>query len=331
MNANIAPEDAMNKIQRIFKKRGKKALEVARKEILNEAFESEKAHQALTYFMTEYWHDLARPSLIAMACEAVGGKPEVTTPVSIPMILISGAIDIHDDIIDQSRKKSGHPTVYGKFGRDIALIVGDALLLKGFAILNGIEKAGIPAKKAQQIVEMTKNMFFELGDAEALELSFRHQVDVLPDQYLRVVRKKAADVEAHTRIGAVLGNASRAELEALGEYGRLLGIMIILRDDWLDILEIAELKSRITKESLPLPLLYCLQEPETGEKLKGFLKKRPFTKLDLEKISEVVQKAEALRKYAGLMHKLADEADERLEKLKYVEGLKLLVNATISP
>lgn len=331
MNTNITPEDAMNKIQRIFKKRGKKALDIARSEMLSEAFESEKAHRALTYFMTEYWHDLARPSLMAMACEAAGGKPEATIPVSIPMILISGALDIHDDIIDQSRKKDGRPTVYGKFGRDIALIVGDALLLKGLAILNRLEEASIPAKKAQRIVETTKKMFFELGDAEALELSFRHQLDVLPDQYLRVVRKKAADVEAHTRIGAVLGNASRTELEALGEYGRLLGTMIILRDDWLDILQTAELKSRITKESLPLPLLYCLHESKTKAKLKRFLEKRTFAKRDLEKISEVVQKAEALRKYATLMRKLAGEANVRLEKLKYVEGLRLLVNATISP
>ena len=75
---------------------------------------------------------LTRPALFSLVCEAVGGDPDITMPIAISITLISGAIDIHDDIIDQSKTKGDQPTVFGKFGKDIALLVGDALMFKGF-------------------------------------------------------------------------------------------------------------------------------------------------------------------------------------------------------
>jgi hypothetical protein len=46
----IMPEEAMKQLQKIFKKRGSKALEMARNEILQEKIESKEAREALTYF-----------------------------------------------------------------------------------------------------------------------------------------------------------------------------------------------------------------------------------------------------------------------------------------
>ena len=66
------------------------------------------------------------------------------------------------------------------------------------------------------IIDIIKRTFFELGDAEALELQFRRRTYVSSENYLRVVRKKAADVEAHTRISAILGNGTKKDIEALG-------------------------------------------------------------------------------------------------------------------
>src|SRR3989337_2793844 len=151
---HVDPEEAMKQIQKIFKKRGTKALEMARKEILQEKIECKEAREALTYFMTQYWHDLARPSLLSLVCEAVGGDPELTTPIAIPMTLISGAIDIHDDIIDQSKRKYGRPTIFGKYGKDVALLVGDAFLFKGLTLLNKATENGISPEKMRIIIDI---------------------------------------------------------------------------------------------------------------------------------------------------------------------------------
>ena len=325
-------EEMMEQVQKILEERGRKALEMARKTVLEEEIECKEVREALKYFMTEYWHDVARPALLSLCCEAVGGDPEVTIPVAIPLSLISGGIDIHDDIIDQSKTKGARPTVLGKFGKDIALLVGDTLLFKGFTLLHKAVEKGIPTEKGAVIVDIIKNTFFELGDAEALELKFRGRIGTTPEEYLRVVRKKAADVEAHTRISAILGGGSKEEKEALGEYGRLLGMLILLRDDLIDMIDLEEAAHRIEKEHLSLPILYALQNPEIRSTLGPLLLKKTITKKDAEKILAVVDEARGFNRVEEFMQELAQDAYDRVETIKKnKEYLILLIKGMLLP
>lgn len=330
MKKALSQEEIIEQVQNLMEERGRKALEMARKTILEEEIECKEAREALRYFMNEYWHDVARPALLSLACEAVGGDPDITTPIAIPMTLISGAIDIHDDIIDQSKIKGSRPTVLGKFGKEIALLVGDALLFKGFSLLYEAAKKEIPAEKVAVVVDIIKNTFFELGDAEALELKFRGRMDVTPEQYLRVVRKKAADVEAHTRISAILGGGSEEEIEALGEYGRLLGMMIILRDDLIDMIDFEETIHRAKKEYLPLPVLYALRNSKIRSVLNSILLKKAITKRDAKTILEVTDRAGGLEHVEKLMQKLAAATFRSTKKFRYKqEDFKLLSKAML--
>jgi len=323
-------EEMMEQVQKILEERGRKALEMARQTILQEEIECKEVREALKYFMTEYWHDVARPALLSLACESVGGNPDITTPIAIPMTLISGAIDIHDDIIDQSKVKGSRPTVLGKFGKDIALLVGDALLFKGFTLIHEAVEKGIPAEKVAVIISIIKNTFFELGDAEALELQFRGRIDITPEEYLRVVRKKAADVEAHTRISAILGGGSKEEIEALGEYGRLLGMMIILRDDIIDMIDLEEIVHRVKKECLPLPIFYALQNSKIKSTLNSILRKKKITKRDAKTILEVTDKARGLEHTGKLMQKLATDAYRSAENLRQNAEFFILLSKAVA-
>ena len=325
-------EEIMEQVQKILEERGRKALEMARQTILQEEIECKEVREALKYFMTEYWQDLARPALLSLCCEAVGGDPEVTIPIAIPMSLISGGIDIHDDIIDQSEIKRSRPTVLGKFGKDIALLVGDALIFKGLTLLHEAAEKGVPAEKIQVISGIIKRMFFELGDAEALELQFRGRIDVTPEEYLQVVRKKAADVEAHTRISAILGGGSKKEIEALGEYGRLLGMIIILGDDFIDMMDLPEVSHRVKKEHLPLPILFALQNKKVKRKLNSLLLKKTLTKKDTQRILEITQEAGGLKLLENIMRKLAEDSYGNILSLEHAKmSLRLLVQSALPP
>jgi geranylgeranyl diphosphate synthase type I len=324
-------EEIMEQVQKILEERGRKALEMAIQTVLQEEIECKEVREALKYFMTEYWHDVARPALLSLACEAVGGDPKITIPLAIPMTLISGAIDIHDDIIDQSKVKGSRPTVLGKFGKDIALLVGDALLFKGFTLLHEAIEKGILAEKAAVILDIIKNTFFELGDAEALELQFRGRIDITPEEYLRVVRKKAADVEGHTRISAILGGGSEQEIEALSEYGRLLGTLIILRDDLIDMIDFEEAVDRIKREYLPLPILYALQNSKIKPEISSILSKETITKRDAKKILSIVDTAGGLNRVEEHMRKLAQNTYDVAGKLRHNQHyLKLLAKGMLS-
>jgi len=322
-------EELIEKLQNLLKKYGQKGFEKTRNIIFQEKIECEKVNEAIKYFMLECWHDYSRPGLLAIVCESVGGKPEDTTSIAASLSLISGGIDIHDDIIDQSRRKAGRLTLLGKFGYETALLVADALIFKGLTTLSQ-EQHEIPHGKIKQINMLIKDMFFELGTAEALELNFRRRLDVKPQEYIEVIKKKAADVEAHTRIGGILGNATKPQIEALGEYGRLLGMLLILRDDLIDVLEPEEAKHRIKIEHLPLPILYTLQEPKISNKLVSLLTKKRLTKNEIEQVSEIVDNYGGFKKTTEMMEALANRAEKTLLNIvEEREKLTLIVRATV--
>jgi geranylgeranyl diphosphate synthase type I len=324
MNETPSQEEITEQLQKLLQERGKEALEMARKTVLEEEIESQEVQDALTYFMNEYWHDVTRPALLSLVCEAVGGDPEITTPIAISMSLISGGIDIHDDIIDKSEVKDSRPTVFGKFGKDIALLVGDALLFKGFTVLYTAVEKEVPVEQIAVISDIIKRTFFELGDAEALELQFRGRVDVTPEDYLCVVRKKAADVEACTRISAIVGGGSKEEIEALGEYGRLLGMLLILRDDMVDMFDPEETIHRIEKEHLSLVFLYALQNPEMKSSVSDLINKT-VTEKDAEKLLAIVDKAGGFVLMNKYMKELAEEAYYKIELAKFNKKLLALL------
>lgn len=321
---SIESEEVFQDLQRLFEKRGRRTFEMVKQTILDEKVECKEVGEAFRYFATQCWHDLARPTLLSLCCEAVGGDPRATKSIAIVMSLISGGIDIHDDIIDQSEVKDGRPTVYGKFGKDIALLVGDALMFKGLARL--VEFNGeIDKEKNAAISRVLKTMFFELGDAEAMELRFRRRFDIASSDYLNVVRKKAADVEAHTYIGGILGNGSKKEIDILTRYGRSLGMLIILSDDNADVVHPEEFLHRIQEEHLPLPVLYALENSKTGRDVRSLLDKR-----SLRKAFRMVYDSEAFNKVEKLMNRLSKEALFGLEELRYSrKELELLVKSTL--
>jgi geranylgeranyl pyrophosphate synthase len=319
------------KVQKLFEEKGRKALEIAKRTMSREQkrIECKEVKEALDYFMNEYWLDIARPALLSIVCEAVGGNPKSTTSVAVSSILISGAADIYDDIIDRSKTKYGKRTVYGRFGKDIALLIGNALLFKGIVFLS--EAEDLSEQKRKIVLETMKTMFFELGDAEAMELHFRSCATPSPEEYLKVIERKAADVEAHTRIAAVLGGADGKETERLGRYGRLLGMLIILRDDILDLLDDYELKSRIAKEHLPLPILCSCQDAETKSKLDRLFKKPRITSKEVRLIRELTEKTGGIVTSVKFMKQLASEALSILEQLKISrEHLVALIRFTLT-
>jgi len=331
VNDTISPEEITEQIIKLFKERGKKAQELTRKMVLEEKINSKEAKEALKFFITEVHNNTTRSALLSLVCEAVGGDPDITTPIAISMNLIVGGIAIHDDIIDQSENKGDRSTVFGKFGKEVALLVGDALIFKGFNVLYTAVEKGVPAEQIAIISEIIRRTFFELGDAVALELKFRGQFNVTPEDYLFVVRKKAADFEACTRIGAIVGGGSKEEIEALGEYGRLLGMVMLLRDDMIDMLDPEELVHRIKKEHLSLVILYALQNPEMHSIISDLLRKT-VTENDAEKLSNIVDQMGGFVLIDKCMQELVENASNKIEKIIPNKGyLDLIIRAMLLP
>jgi len=325
----LSGEKLSQYVRQLFEKRGREAFELARKAVLQEAEKLEcKTVRDALHYLANYWTDTTRPALLSIACKAAGGDPDATEPIAVPLVLICEAVDIHDDIIDQSVTKGNHLTLYGKFGKEIALLIGDALLFKGLAMLHEAE-GKISHKKMKAILRITNELFFELGDAEALELSLKNQgTNLKIEDYLAMVRKKAADVEAYLRISAILANAPREQIEALAQYGRVLGMLIILGDDNSDMFNPLEIINRVRNEALPLPILYALQDQALREKVIQILTKKRIDKKDTEELFELTHQTGGFSNTASQLRALMQKGKENLLVIKNCPELERILEST---
>ncbi|XES77828.1 MAG: polyprenyl synthetase family protein [Candidatus Bathyarchaeia archaeon] len=320
-------EKLMHKVHALMRKRGEKALKLAQETVLQEKFDFAPLNEAMKYFMEEVWFDFLHPALLSLASEAVGGKPEDTAQVGAAFVLLAGGADVHDDIIDQSATKGGKPTVYGKFGRDITILTGDALLFDGLYLLH--EAVGsLSEEKRRHILVTVKQAFRGISSAEAKETSFREKTEITGEEYLNIIRMKIAVAEATTKVGAILGGGTAEEVALLSSFGRRFGILNTVRDEIIDMFEAEELENRKEKECLPLPILFTFKDTEKKAKILRLLNNQ-ITEEILEEILNLVLDSEETNKLTQEMHAIMAEGIKQLNNIgKCKQELTLLLQST---
>jgi geranylgeranyl pyrophosphate synthase len=316
-------KSSIEKARTIFLEKGKPGYEAAKEAILEEEFDYEPVREALTYFIGEVWHNLEHPALLSLACESVGGNPESTILFGASLVLLTGAADIHDDIIDKSKTKGSKATVLGRYGRDMALLVGDALLVEGFALLN-LACNNLPKEQAKSTVATVKDAFFEIGNAEAEETSLRGDWDADPEVCFSIMQRKAAIAAATTRIGAMVGEGKPEQVAALAEYGGTLALLANLRNEFVDIYETRELRNRMRNESLPLPLLYAFRNHKAKDRITLLLKKKKFTAADVAEATETAMETEEVISLRERMKRLAEQSIRNMEVISNQEAKRIL-------
>jgi geranylgeranyl diphosphate synthase type I len=316
-------KEIVKKIAKENERLGRRAYEIAKETIMKEEFEYESLSEAISYFMQKSWRNFQHPALLAIACEAVGGKPEKTASIGATLVLLTGAADIHDDIIDKSKTKGSKTTVFGKFGVDISLLAGDALLFEGLTLLN-VACEDFPREQGKTIKELVKQGFFELGAAEAKESSLKGNWNLAPEEYFDIIKRKAAVAEVTGRIGAVIGNATSEEVENWGEICRILSILMNMRDEFVDVFEAEELANRRDNECLPLPMLYALRDPKAKNKIIRLLRKKELTDDDAMEIAGVVLETREVQMLKAKMKRLIEKGKIILNRYKRCKSTHLL-------
>jgi len=291
--------------------KSKNGLEFAKRTILSEKIQSEDLRDALEYYVSN-WNDTTHPGLFALACEAVYGDLKAAIPIQASVAMIAAALDIHDDIIDKSNLKHDKLTVFGKFGEEIALLLGDAFLARGFTLLG---KSMEEVQEMREVLEAFKQALYEVGNAHALELSLKKIANARPKDYLGIVRMKAASIEGDMRIGAIIGGGAHAEVEALARYGRILGMLAILREEFVDVFDVDELNQRISNEYLPIPILFAMLNRESKKEIEKLLGRQTGNR-DVEALVDAIFKTQKVKDLRRYMENLVDQANCITSNLK---------------
>lgn len=291
-----------------LERRSKKGLEFAKQIMQTERMEHPILRDALEHYLA-HWKDFTHPGLFSMACEAVGGDVDDAVSAQAAIAMMAAAFDIHDDIIDKSKTKHKIPTVYGRFGGEIAILLGNAFLIEGFKLFVDSTMM-LPKEKGKEALDTLKRLMFEVGNGHAIEVGLKERKKVAPDDYMKVIRMKAAGIELDMHFGALFGGGKDAEVEQLARLGRILGILGTLREEFIDVFELEELRQRILGHNLPVPLLFAMQDPKAKGKVDAIISKPKISQNDVNELVECTLEARPVVKLKEKMQALIEEGSK---------------------
>jgi geranylgeranyl diphosphate synthase type I len=165
-----------------------------------------------------------RPAIVMLACQSIGGTVEQALPAAMTTELLHTATLLYDDIIDGDDMRRGQPAVHVKFGQELAIIIAGLLTTQAFLAI--VQLPRLNAHLVHAMNEMGIGAVLELrGDAKGVK------------GYLAVAGRKTARLfQLAGELGAYAGRATPAQMTALRDYARNLGVAFQLRDDVLDVI-----------------------------------------------------------------------------------------------
>lgn len=194
-----------------------------------------------------------RPLMVISAYEAHGGQdPEAAAHLGAAFELLHTALIVHDDVIDRDFVRRGSPNVSGSYrdeattvglsipvaehrGTSVAVIAGDLALTGAHRLVEGV---GASDAVRARLLTLLDEAVFASAAGELADVDFS-LMPGLPSvkEVLEMERLKTAvySFEAPLQAGAILAGASDAAVEALGEFGRCIGIAYQIVDDLLGV------------------------------------------------------------------------------------------------
>ncbi len=173
-----------------------------------------------------------RPLLLLLSCEAVGGHIEQCLDAAIAIELLHTFTLVHDDIMDHDDLRRGLPTVHTKWDEATAILAGDGLVTLSFSALLRTHHPRI-----LEVIQKFAEGLLIVCEGQALDKAFETRDAITLDEYLDMIQRKTAKLIALScETGALLGNGTPEECEAMEKFGFHLGCAFQIQDDLLDVI-----------------------------------------------------------------------------------------------
>ena len=204
-----------------------------------------------------------RPMLVMLASRACGYQGDDDALLAAIVEFIHTATLLHDDVVDDSDMRRGQETASSIWGNEAAVLVGDYLYSRAFQMMVMVQSLPI-----MNLMADTTNT---IAQGEVMQLLNINDPDTSEEKYHQVIYSKTACLfEAACKIGAIMTAAGSTLENALGEYGKHLGIAFQLVDDALDYEADSEELGKNVGDDLAegkptLPLIYAMQKGNADE------------------------------------------------------------------
>ena len=144
-----------------------------------------------------------RPALVLMACNLYKENVDTAVNPALGLEVFHNFTLLHDDLMDDADKRRNKPTVHKVWNANTAILSRTAL---------------------------------EICGGQQYDMEFESRTDVTEEEYIEMIRLKTAVLLACAlKMGAIMGNAPKADAETLYQFGINIGLAFQLQDDLLDV------------------------------------------------------------------------------------------------
>lgn len=230
-----------------------------------------------------------RPILVILSAKLLGEVNENVIRAAAAVELLHNASLIHDDVVDETKIRRNTPTINGIWDNHIAVLVGDffvssslqlAMMTGDIRIINAIARLG---------------KLLSIGELDQIYCARFH--NLTEPAYMQTIERKTASLfMACVEMGGYAVGASDADIAAISEFARLLGLCFQIKDDIFDYYEDKNIGkptgNDLREGKITLPLLHVL-ETDTSALRSEMLQLSQQEELSTDDINRLIEYAKA--------------------------------------
>ena len=171
-----------------------------------------------------------RPVLLMLTYSLFADDYQRALPAAAAIEVFHNFMLLHDDIMDNALLRRGKPSVYAKWGKNVAILSGDAMMIEAYRLLGRTQTDNL-----SPILSVFSQTALEVCEGQQYDMDFETKQKVSVVEYMRMIELKTSVLLAGAVvIGAMLGGASEEDCKALRRFAIELGLAFQLQDDLLD-------------------------------------------------------------------------------------------------
>ncbi len=167
-----------------------------------------------------------RPTLTFHTGHIYDADPERVLAVAAGIEMLHTATLIHDDLVDNALERRGVSTLNAAFPMGLVVLSGDMMFAEAARLVAEADHVAVIRSFARALSEICHG--------EILQAQSKHTLTSLDEYYTRIYGKTGSLFRTAAEIGAMLGTDDPDQIEAMSDYGRLLGMAFQIVDDTLD-------------------------------------------------------------------------------------------------
>lgn len=254
---------------------------------------------------------MLRPAFVIISSKFGNYDTKKSRSLAAVMELLHMATLVHDDVIDDSKKRRGQETIQSKYGKDYAVYIGDFLFAVCFKIM--------ASSSTLQSIKVDTNSMSRICLGEIDQLNSRFHSNLSVKDYLRRISGKTAELfSLSLYIGAAESGCSEDLSKHFWKIGHNIGMAFQIIDDILDYTGSDNMIRKPAGNDLKqgiftLPFIYATKKNKKA--FKVYLEKECFSDEDVKNIILLVAENKGIDSAKELALKYTKKAFNLIDKL----------------